>query len=219
MHAKAMDSVESKAEQLSVTWQEFISNITSSDTIKDTLTVLTRLLNLISTGQKPVALLSTAFALLGGQLKKVQDFAWNKITHRKEKEKINGTQIALQKNQEAQGMVNTEIQQLTASMQNTQNLKEKIVLEEQIKKLKEQQTKLTEKESELSKQQNKQRKELMAQKVTTAGMAISGAGLAISQFVDNAGSLVSGTGTGVMAIGQALSGNYMGAIISFLTSF
>ena len=219
MHAKAMDSVESKAEQLSVTWQEFISNITSSDTIKDTLTVLTRLLNLISTGQKPVALLSTAFALLGGQLKKVQDFAWNKITHRKEKEKINGTQIALQKNQEAQGMVNTEIQQLTASMQNTQNLKEKIVLEEQIKKLKEQQTKLTEKESELIKQQNKQRKELMAQKVTTAGMAISGAGLAISQFDDNAGSLVSGTGTGVMAIGQALSGNYLGAIISGVTAF
>lgn len=64
MHAKAMESIESKLQQFQVAWQEFISNLTSSDFIKGAVELLTKLVDAINDGSAPVVLLGTAIGLL-----------------------------------------------------------------------------------------------------------------------------------------------------------
>lgn len=64
MHAKAMESIESKLQQFQVAWQEFISNLTDSDFFKGIIETLTKFINSINDGATPVALMGTAIALL-----------------------------------------------------------------------------------------------------------------------------------------------------------
>ena len=64
MHAKAMDSIESKMKQFQVAWQEFVSNLASSNLFKGLIEGLTKLLDLFNSGNQPIILLSTAIGLL-----------------------------------------------------------------------------------------------------------------------------------------------------------
>ena len=64
MHAKAMESIESKLQQFQVAWQEFISNLTSSDFFKGAVELLTKFVDAINDGATPTAVLGTAIALL-----------------------------------------------------------------------------------------------------------------------------------------------------------
>lgn len=68
MHAKAMDSLESKLQQLTVAWQEFVSNLSSSDVLKTAVSLLTGLMNSINSGNTPLLLLSTTLALVRKQI-------------------------------------------------------------------------------------------------------------------------------------------------------
>lgn len=64
MHAKAMESIESKVQQFQVAWQEFISNLTNSDFFKGIIETMTKFINSINSGATPVALMGTAVAIL-----------------------------------------------------------------------------------------------------------------------------------------------------------
>lgn len=68
MHAKAMESISSKTQELNVAWQEFISNLTDSTIIKSIISTLTTLLKTINSGTKPIRLLISLFILLRKQI-------------------------------------------------------------------------------------------------------------------------------------------------------
>lgn len=72
MHAKAMDSIESKLQQFQVAWQEFVSNLASSDVFKGLISTVTKLLEVFSGGNQPIILLSAAIGLLSTKLKDLQ---------------------------------------------------------------------------------------------------------------------------------------------------
>lgn len=72
MHARAMDSIESKLQQLQVAWQEFVSNLASSSLFKGVISVFTKLLNVFNKGNQPIVLLSMAIGLLSNKLKDLQ---------------------------------------------------------------------------------------------------------------------------------------------------
>lgn len=71
MHAKAMESIESKMQQMQVAWQEFISNIANSDIFKTLIEGITGFINVINSGSTPVVLLGTALGLLVKQATKL----------------------------------------------------------------------------------------------------------------------------------------------------
>ena len=71
MHAKAMESIESKVQQFQVSWQEFTSNLASSDFFKGAIELATKFMNVINSGTKPLVLLSTGIALLSKHLVKL----------------------------------------------------------------------------------------------------------------------------------------------------
>lgn len=64
MHAKAMDSITSKTQQLKVAIQEFISNISSSDLFKGIIVGVTGLVKAFNSGVGPVKLFAAAIFLL-----------------------------------------------------------------------------------------------------------------------------------------------------------
>ena len=72
MHAKAMESVESKLQQLGVAWQEFVSNLTDSSTIKMFIELFTKLADAVNDGTKPLMLIGSAIALLSPKIKKLE---------------------------------------------------------------------------------------------------------------------------------------------------
>lgn len=71
MHAKAMDSIESKLQQFQVSWQQFVSNLADSDTFKGVIDLLTKLMNVINNGSTPIVLFGTGFGLLIKNLTKL----------------------------------------------------------------------------------------------------------------------------------------------------
>ena len=73
MHAKAMDSIESKVQQFQVAWQEFISNLTDSSLIKGLIGTLTKLLDVFNGGNKPITLVAMAVGLLSTKLKGLEE--------------------------------------------------------------------------------------------------------------------------------------------------
>lgn len=68
MHAKAMESIESKTQELNVAWQEFISSLTDSSAIKGIIDMMTGLLKAINGGNKPMRLLISLIVLLRKQI-------------------------------------------------------------------------------------------------------------------------------------------------------
>lgn len=72
MHAKAMESIESKVQQLQVAWQEFISNLADSSVFKGIIEALTKMLDKVNNGSKPFFLLATAITAVLKQVAKLQ---------------------------------------------------------------------------------------------------------------------------------------------------
>jgi len=72
MHAKAMESIESKVQQLQVAWQEFISNLADSSVFKGIIEGLTKMLDKVNNGSKPFFLLATAITAVLKQVTKLQ---------------------------------------------------------------------------------------------------------------------------------------------------
>lgn len=68
MHAKAMESVESKTKELNVAWQEFVSNLTDSSIIKGVITALTKMLKTINNGNKPLSLMISTLIIMRKQI-------------------------------------------------------------------------------------------------------------------------------------------------------
>lgn len=66
MHAKAMDSITSKTQQLTVAWQEFISNLGDNNIIKGAISTLTQLIKLFNT--KPLALMTVGVIAMRKQI-------------------------------------------------------------------------------------------------------------------------------------------------------
>ena len=66
MHAKAMDSITSKTQQLTVAWQEFISNLGDNNIIKGAISTLTQLIKLFNT--KPLALMTIGVIAMRKQI-------------------------------------------------------------------------------------------------------------------------------------------------------
>ena len=84
MHAKAMDSITSKTQQLKVAIQEFISNVASSDLFKGLIEGATSLVKAFNSGIGPVKLLAAALFLLRKPIQNlVKDFTnWFKYQAR-----------------------------------------------------------------------------------------------------------------------------------------
>ena len=68
MHAKAMDSIESKLQQLTVAWQEFVSNLSNSNIFKGIIKGLTNLINLLNGANQPLTLMVGGLAMLSSRL-------------------------------------------------------------------------------------------------------------------------------------------------------
>ena len=64
MHAKAMDSVESATQRARVAWQEFISNLASSEVIKGLINLFTGLMKSLNSGSAPLTILLTGLTAL-----------------------------------------------------------------------------------------------------------------------------------------------------------
>ena len=71
MHAKAMESIESKVQQFQVAWQELTSNIASSGFFKTIVEMATSFVKAIGKGNKPILLLGTAVSLLSKAFSKL----------------------------------------------------------------------------------------------------------------------------------------------------
>ncbi len=210
MHAKAMDSIESKLQQLQVAWQEFVSNLASSDLFKGAIEGLTNLIKLINSGNKPMILLAGAIALIGKRLKdlqapmvnKVKDFAAmfsgkNKFTSEEERKQAlednskqvieNNTRLSILYDQHKQKM--QEILMLEQQMQNPKNQTKEN--EDKINQLKQEQLDL---QNQINQAENKgsnlsaERRKIEEAKIMTKGQKL--------------GSTLSTVGMGISAVGM-----------------
>ena len=244
MHAKAMDSIESKLQQFKVAWQEFVSNLASSDLFKGLITGVTKLLEVFSGGNQPIILLSTAIGLLSTKLKDLQSPIVQRVKDLKNfftniknglgtksfatKE---GQQAALEKNQNAQQKVAEALQAKTLQLEalNTEKDQTKVAekrkqLEADIAKLKKDQTNLAQQEKEIGeakvgKWENFKNIAGKVGKVSmAAGMGLQMAGAAVGSKDANAGGVLGAAGSVATAIGQFATGNWIGGIISAGTS-
>lgn len=242
MHEKAMDSISSKAEQLSVAWQEFISNLTDSSLIKGMITTMTKLLNLFNSGSKPITIMATAVGLLASKLKNLQDPIKNKIGNIAKIFSDFGKDSIDAKEKSEQLKVNKEAQNNQANIvKQKQQVLEKLIIErnslltkrevtkEEQKQIDQYNTQIQQGESELTTEQNKlnilkeqgvyikeqQTKwEVRGKAISGIGTALSTAGLLASQLDDNLGGAVSTAGSLVQTIGQFAMGNWIGGIAS-----
>jgi TP901 family phage tail tape measure protein len=244
MHAKAMDSIESKLQQFQVAWQEFVSNLASSDLFKGLISGLTKLLDLFNGGNQPIILLSTAIGLLSTKLKDLQSPIVQRVKDLKNfftniknglgtktfatKE---GQQAALTKNQDAQQKVAEAIQQKTIQLEalNTEKDQTKVAekrkqLEADIAKLKKDQTNLAQQEKEIGEAKVgkwanfKNVAGKVGQVAMMAGTGLQMAGAAVGTKDANAGGVLGAAGSVATAIGQFATGNWIGGIISAGTS-
>lgn len=79
MHAKAMDSIESKLQQLTVSWQEFVSNLSDSKIFKGVIDVLKGLINLLNSGNQPLTMLSLTLVALAKPIQKLGEAGGEKL--------------------------------------------------------------------------------------------------------------------------------------------
>ena len=246
MHAKAMESVESKVQQLRVAWQEFISNLTNSKAIKDTINLLTKFLQSINNGHKPLSLIALAIASLSLKLKGLQSVMKTKAVGLFDnlkgigKTTISGADKRQQLKQNAQLQSNQQqvikekqeilnnlmLEQQTLQVQKDQGEAVGKQLKAKEKLIQRTQNELDEEERKLNTLQKQEEslkkqvsgKQAIGSALTSAGIGLSALGVAVGQLDDNMGSLISSTGTLAMGIGQVFSGNYIGAAISLVTA-
>lgn len=237
MHAKAMDSIQSKMQQFQVAWQEFISNLTSSGVIKGLITTLTKLLKVFNSGNKPVMLMAGAIGLLATKMKDLQAPIVNKVkdwgealkkirtggfantAEQKEKIKANDEAIKLQqeKVKEEQNNLNTLQQEIAnkatitkADKQAITDAQYKLDLENQrLETLKEQGTELRNQTTG---------RQALGKGLIAAGAIAQVAGIAIGQKDENAGGVIGSLGSVATSIGQFATGNWIGGIVTAATS-
>ena len=238
MHAKAMDSIESKVKQFQVAWQEFISNLTDSDVIKGIVSLLTKFVDLFNGGNKPVMAMAMAVGLLSTKLKDLQEAGTGKVKswwndRQATKEKNIGIRAQSRKDITAfaedikQGearLASLEQQQKELEIKKQQLETEKGVTAEIEKQIAANQKDIddTKKDIKLNKKLKGQAGgELGAtygQTVTEIGVAVNMASMALSSYDDNLAGVVGTMGSAVTAIGQFATGNYVGAAISLVTA-
>lgn len=242
MHAKAMESVEAKVQQLNVAWQQFISSLTDSSAIKTIVTTLTKLVNILNSGSRPTVLLATGIALLAKHMKNLNLPIANKIKDmvKSFKEGINTTTTLkekLQQLKEVKAAIEKQEDTLKSDEKELQKTNQRIIqlqLQEQLSA--EEQGELALLQSQAAEQEkiienDKKRLQLLeeqaarirAQKTgwSTVGQALTAVGMtmqtiafAIGDADANLSSVVSTAGSFVTALGQFASGNWVGGIVS-----
>ena len=248
MHAKAMDSIESKLQQFHVAWQEFVSNLASSDLFKGIIESLTKLLKLVNSGNKPMIILSLAIAGIGKKLKELQLPILNKIKDFKniftgksftsDAEKSAAIEKNKKAQEESEQKVNNLLEYQKSLRQQIEDLERKKLVDgdldegnqKQLNGLKEEELNI---QREINKEKQNgtklteegkriQQSEIMSKR-QKVGSALSAGGMALSSLGmmsgdANTSGLLGSTGTGLMAVGQGFQGNYIGAAISAVTA-
>lgn len=237
MHAKAMDSIQSKMQQFQVAWQEFISNLTSSGVIKGLITTLTKLLNVFNGGNKPVMLMAGAIGLLATKMKDLQAPITNKVkdwgealkkigtggfantAEQKEKIKANDEAVKLQqeKVKEEQNNLNT-LQQEIASKATITEADKQAIADAQYKLDLENQRLNTLKEQGTELRNQTTGRQALGKGLVAAGAIAQVAGIAAGQKDENAGGVIGSLGSVATSIGQFATGNWVGGIVTAATS-
>lgn len=242
MHAKAMESIESKVQQANVAWQEFISNLTNSSIIKGVITLFTKFINTINSGSKPLTLLSLGFTLLAKKAKDLQLPITQKfkdlfktlkdgrknivstVDNLKElnnvRKQINSSESIVSQKQKDYDELLIQRDTLAVLQNKSQEEQEQLTKIEgkltQIRLEKEQEqetlTILKEKQA-LLKNQNTGLKQLGGV-MSGIGVAFQTVSLFVSDSDANMSSLMSTVGSGMETIGNFATGNWIGGIIS-----
>lgn len=177
MHAKAMDSIKSKLQQFQVAWQEFVSNLASSDVFKGLITTFTKLLEVFSGGNQPIILLSAAIGLLSTKLKDLQQPIVQRVKDLKglftnikkglstqtfatkedkesalatNKTQQEGTEAAIAQQTQKLGELNIAMQAAKTEEEQKKIADQRKQIEADIVKLKKQQTQLADEEKDIS---------------------------------------------------------------------
>ena len=248
MHAKAMESIESKLQQFKVAWQEFVSNLASSDLFKGIIDALTKFINLINSGNKPMILLSMAIGAFSKKLKELQAPLLNKL--KDFKDLFTGKSFtsdaeksqALEKNEKAQEAseqkINNLLEYQKTLRQQIDDLQRKKIADgdldednqKQLNGLKEEELHIQQeinKEKQNSGKLTEEHKRIEQTEIISkrqkAGSMLSAGGLALSSLGlasgdANTSGLLGGAGSALNAVGQGLQGNYIGAAVSAITA-
>lgn len=231
MHAKAMDSITSKLQQLNVAWQEFISNISNSAVFKGVISSLTKILNLLNSGNKPIAAIMLAVGLLSRKLKdfntplkqkkdslfgQIGDFFKNgrMLSSREMADQSEKQAIKAQKEVNDLERIQAQLKEkVLAGQKLTQKeLKTQLTIEQDIVNKKEE---VVRKEAEHQRLLGNSNKSL-AQTVASIGTAVQTLSLMIDDT--NTSGLLSGLGGTAGGIGRFISGDYIGGIVQTATS-
>ena len=242
MHAKAMESVESKVQQLNVVWQEFISNLTNSGAIKGVITIITKLVNALNGGNRPLSLFGLGITLLGKQMKnlnmpianKFKDLINNIKKAKTELVSFKEKRDALNKNKEQMASQEAILAEDKKAVADTQdkllelNLAKNLTKEQQAQKkeyedLLQAQQKVVEEDTKrlgLLEEQNARIKSQtsnvnqVGKTLTTIGASMQVIGLALGDADANLNGLVSTAGSAITGVGQIMTGNIVGGIAS-----
>ena len=247
MHAKAMESIESKMQQMNVALQEFVSNLADSDLFKGIISGLTTMIRWFNNGSKPILLVSTAIQIftkrldtlsktiskkMGGFFKEKPTNPLNNLSKKQVKEELESNanlqiqeETKINELKQKQYVLIVDIKEALAQQVKSEGNVDK----EQKKQIKNKQHELelinkqidTEsknmnilKDREKSLKGSAHSKETEGRELQNLGIGISSASILISQFDDNIGSLTGSIGTATTAVGQFLTGDWVGGIIN-----
>lgn len=246
MHAKAMDSIESKMQQFLVAWQELVSNLTSSSVIKGIVSTLTGFLKVINSGNKPITLMATAIGLLSTKLKDLQaplgkkmgdfknaisTFGADAITAKEKAAQLASSNQAVKAQGDIVNEEQAEVRKLVTQQQQL-FLKKELTLEEQKTSMelqsqindKTQQLEIDKKRLAILEEENRELKEqqtvwnVRGKAMIGIGTALNVASIAAGQLDDNLGGAMSSAGGIVTTIGQFATGNWIGGITSLIST-
>lgn len=246
MHAKAMDSIESKMQQFQVAWQELVSNLTSSSVIKGIVSTLTGFLKVINGGNKPITLMATAIGLLSTKLKDLQaplgkkigdfknaisTFGADAITAKEKAAQLSSSNQAVKTQQNIVSEEQAEIRKLATQQQqlfvkrelSAEEQKTSVELQNQIND-KTEQLELDKKRLAILEEENRRLKEqqtvwnVRGKAMIGIGTALNVASIAAGQLDDNLGGAMSSAGGIVTTIGQFATGNWIGGITSLIST-
>ena len=210
MHAKAMDSIESKLKQLTVAWQEFVSNLANSKIFKVAIEGLTKLINLINKGNQPISLMvagvsaivttigDAGFKTIGSKLKGFFEPLGSFFSG---KAPITEASLELNALKNEMAGLNKILQDGTIDLDTY-----KSALDLYNNRL-----------DTMAALQKKVDIQAFQAKMQAAGAAMVGLGVVVGNFDQNLGGLISTVGSLAMAFGM-LASNPVGAIITALVA-
>ena len=214
MHAKAMDSITSKLQVFKATWQEFISNLGSSEIFKTIIEGLTGLLDLFNSGQQPLALMTMAIGLFSKQLKSIETYVgnsfkdfWSQLTGAN-----NGDGVYEAKSRLLQEQAELAAAQLDLQKAQSGELQFQVEEAAMLVKNKEQSVAMAQKELKIQKQMRLKQNVSALNKA--AGFGLTSAGMIVSNKDEVLGGTLTGAGSAVTGIGMLASGQYIAGIVS-----